>query len=125
MEGAKTRALLKKVRTAYPAAFVYKINDRTRSGIPDSVLCFDNKHVWCEFKELRIKTVPSPLQVSHALTEIQKMTIAAMLRTGMSVMVVVFVGSQHYVFTATRHNGLQWCMDLTLLDILGVLWNRS
>lgn len=98
MEAAKTRALLKKVRDYYPAAFVYKVNDRTRSGIPDAVLCLDGEHVWVEFKELRIADVPTDAQVKKAVTEIQRLTIHRMVLANVNVLVVVFVGSKHFVF---------------------------
>lgn len=50
-EADRTKRLLKALRARYPRAFVWKINDRIRAGIPDVYL----KHpgtpgLWVEFK---------------------------------------------------------------------------
>lgn len=123
MEATKTRALLKRVRETYPAAFVYKVNDRTRSGIPDSVMCLDGEDVWVEFKELRIVGAPSPEQVRRAVTEIQRLTIHKMVATDMNVIVVVFVDRYHYLFRYDCFN--RDFIPLThssFLSFLGELW---
>lgn len=123
MEATKTRALLKRVRETYPAAFVYKVNDRTRSGIPDAVLCLHSEALWVEFKELRIADVPTPAQVKKAVTEIQRLTIHRMVNAGANVVVVVFVGSKHFVFRYSYGEGTFYKTNYdSLFHILGELW---
>lgn len=124
MEAQRTRDLLKRVRATYPRAFVYKVNDKTSSGIPDAVLSLDGEELWVEFKELRIVKEPTGEQVLKALTEIQKLTIRKMRNAGMNVVIVAFVGPKHFVFRYDEQFA-DSCYRIgfaSLLELLGELW---
>lgn len=124
MEATKTRAFLKKIRDAHPTAFVYKVNDMSSAGIPDSVLIKNRKHVWVEFKELRIKSEPTVEQVEKAVTEIQRVTQRQLVFAGAVVYVLAFVPGKRepYVFLRRKHQGLA-PISLPFSSMLELEWN--
>jgi type IV secretory pathway VirB9-like protein len=87
-EATRTRTFLQQVRQARPTAFAYKVNDRVRAGIPDSIIVDDGQVTWVEFKRLRPGQAPI-----NALSEIQKLTIRELIVAGADVVVVVFRGA--------------------------------
>ena len=102
-EARRTRELLAKVRVRYPAGFVYKVNDRTRSGIPDTVMVIGGKTLWVEFKDL----VKRPRPIESAVTPIQRLTMKQMAKAGATVFVVAFAQNKRL---------LVWDHDLKPID---------
>lgn len=61
-EAQYTREFLKQFRIKHPHAVVFKINDRTTSGIPDAAITMSGRTTWLEFK--RDKPALTPLQAT-------------------------------------------------------------
>lgn len=69
-ESQHTRNFLKLFRETYAPLVAFKINDRSTSGILDSVLTMDGCSLWIEFKKDRPKLTPlqrtTLLKLDHA-----------------------------------------------------------
>lgn len=63
-EAKLTRTFLARWRERYPHAVVFKINDRTTSGIPDAAITMGGRTAWIEFK-----------RDAHTLTALQRTTL--------------------------------------------------
>jgi len=61
--------ILKKLKDHYRDAWVYKVSDRFRSGIPDIIICYRGRFVAIELKTP--KGFATPLQL-HTLKEINR-----------------------------------------------------
>ncbi len=90
-----TRKFLASVRRRFPGCFAWKISTPLRAGIPDSVLVINGRTTWVEFKRC------APQHITRHVTEIQKVTIAAITKAGGRVLVVCFEDGQSLVFDHT------------------------
>jgi hypothetical protein len=94
-EADKTRKhIVAPIRAAFPTAFVWKVNERMRSGVPDVLAVVDGRHVWFEAKDLRQPFTPERLW--KAVTDIQKRTIGTLEDAGARVYLVAFVPGGGY-----------------------------
>jgi len=73
-EAKRTTTILAKVRTRWPSAWVWKVNDRITSGIPDAEIVIAGRTFRIEFKLLPSTTA----LIEREITEIQKMTMRAL-----------------------------------------------
>jgi phospholipase/lecithinase/hemolysin len=88
-EASKTKKyVVDALRKAFPDAFVWKINERMHSGVPDVLAVIDGHTFWFECKDLRIATRE---QLIAQVTEIQKRTIKTLLDAGATVWIVAFL----------------------------------
>lgn len=69
--------ILRYLKKTYPGAFVWKINDRFMSGVPDILFAHNGEVVFYEVK--------TP---TGELTKLQKYTITKLMKNGISVKVV-------------------------------------
>ena len=83
-ESKRTSLLLSHLRKTYPSGFFWKINDRSRGGVPDALLMLDRGHIWVEFKNI----TTFGQNPHNGLTELQRVTLDQFNHLGQDVYVV-------------------------------------
>lgn len=105
--------VLAPIRRRWPRAWAWKVNERTRSGIPDVFVIHDGIPVFIEVKKLT-----RGQSVDKVVSPIQKVTLAELHRANEGrAIVVAFEADKERVFT-----GYLIEMQTTLLDYLMMVW---
>ena len=108
-EAQITSKFLKQIRQAFPAAFVYKINERIRAGIPDALIVLRGHVVFVEFKGPKTP-----------VTELQRLTHDRLTAAGATVLLVRFTGAgtAHELTVVSEHNAFAYESLLAYLEAL-------
>lgn len=124
-EAQLTTRVLAAVRQRWPGSWRWKINERTRAGVPDAYLLNDGIGVFVEFKKLKwgqsTNKVVSPIQRA-TLLEIHK------ANEGRAVVVGIYPDGSQVVVNAygvplALHPGCHTGDDFTTLqDYLVMVW---